>query len=137
MNDATLKAVRVTAGDDETGRRLDNFLMARLKGVPRAHVYRLIRSGQVRVNSRRVQASYRLILGDEVRVPPVRQPDAMNAPPPARLHTDWIFARGVGFKRCGVVRPFGVSDHWPVWAEIEMLTTRSRRHEAETMNDGR
>ena len=92
MNDATLKAVRVTAGDDETGRRLDNFLMARLKGVPRAHVYRLIRSGQVRVNSRRVQASYRLILGDEVRVPPVRQPDATNAPPPARLHTDWIEA---------------------------------------------
>ncbi len=92
MNDATLKAVRVTAGDDETGRRLDNFLMARLKGVPRAHVYRLIRSGQVRVNSRRVQASYRLILGDEVRVPPVRQPDATNAPPPARLRTDWIEA---------------------------------------------
>jgi 23S rRNA pseudouridine955/2504/2580 synthase len=82
----------VTAGDDETGRRLDNFLMARLKGVPRAHVYRLIRSGQVRVNSRRVQASYRLILGDEVRVPPVRQPDATNAPPPARLRTDWIEA---------------------------------------------
>ena len=92
MNDATPKAVRVTAGDDETGRRLDNFLMARLKGVPRAHVYRLIRSGQVRVNSRRVQAGYRLILGDEVRVPPVRQPDATNAPPASRLRTDWIEA---------------------------------------------
>ncbi len=92
MNDAAPRAVRVTAGDDETGRRLDNFLMARLKGVPRAHVYRLIRSGQVRVNSRRVQASYRLNLGDEVRVPPVRQPDATNAPPPSRLRTDWIEA---------------------------------------------
>ena len=41
-------------------------------------------------NSRRVQASYRLISGDEVRVPPVRQPDATNAPPPGRLRTDWI-----------------------------------------------
>ena len=92
MNDATPRAVRVTAGEDESGRRLDNFLMARLKGVPRAHVYRLIRSGQVRVNSRRVQASYRLILGDEVRVPPVRQPDATNAPPASRLRTDWIEA---------------------------------------------
>ncbi len=92
MNEAAPRAVRVTAGDDETGRRLDNFLMARLKGVPRAHVYRLIRSGQVRVNSRRVQASYRLLLGDEVRVPPVRQPDATNAPPPSRLRTDWIEA---------------------------------------------
>ncbi len=92
MSDAAPRAVRVTAGDEETGRRLDNFLMTRLKGVPRAHVYRLIRSGQVRVNSRRVQASYRLILGDEVRVPPVRQPDATNAPPPSRLRTDWIEA---------------------------------------------
>jgi len=89
---AALRAVRVTAGDEEAGRRLDNFLLARLKGVPRAHVYRLIRSGQVRVNSRRVQASYRLNSGDEVRVPPVRQPDATNAPPPSRLRADWIEA---------------------------------------------
>ena len=92
MNAATPRAVRVTAGDDEAGRRLDNFLLTQLKGVPRAHVYRLIRSGQVRVNSRRVQASYRLISGDEVRVPPVRQPDATNAPPPSRLRADWIEA---------------------------------------------
>lgn len=91
-NAAAPKVVRVTAGDDEAGRRLDNFLLTHLKGVPRAHVYRLIRSGQVRVNSRRVQASYRLASGDEVRVPPVRQPDATNAPPPGRLRTDWIEA---------------------------------------------
>ena len=51
--------------------RLDNFLLRQLKGVPRSHVYRLIRSGQVRVNSGRVRASYRLKLGDRVRVPPV------------------------------------------------------------------
>jgi 23S rRNA pseudouridine955/2504/2580 synthase len=84
--------VRVTAGEEEAGRRLDNFLLTRLKGVPRAHVYRLIRSGEVRVNSRRVQASYRLISGDEVRVPPVRLADATNTPPPSRLRTDWIEA---------------------------------------------
>lgn len=82
----------MTAGDEEAGRRLDNFLLAHLKGVPRTHVYRLIRSGQVRVNSRRVQAGYRLLTGDEVRVPPVRQPDAINAPPPGRLRADWIEA---------------------------------------------
>jgi 23S rRNA pseudouridine955/2504/2580 synthase len=89
---AAPRAVRVIAGDEEAGRRLDNFLLTHLKGVPRAHVYRLIRSGQVRVNSRRVQASYRLVSGDEVRVPPVRQPDATNAPPPSRLRADWIEA---------------------------------------------
>jgi 23S rRNA pseudouridine955/2504/2580 synthase len=58
---------------DMAGQRLDNFLLGRLKGVPRSHVYRLIRSGQVRVNSGRVQARYRLKAGDRVRVPPLRQ----------------------------------------------------------------
>ncbi|MEE8237044.1 MAG: RluA family pseudouridine synthase [Gammaproteobacteria bacterium] len=53
------------------GQRLDNFLLGQLKGVPRSHVYQLIRSGQVRVNSGRVRASYRLKIGDRVRVPPV------------------------------------------------------------------
>ncbi len=93
MSTATPRVVRVTAGEDEAGRRLDNFLMAHLKGVPRSHVYRLIRSGEVRVNSRRVQASYRLLCGDEVRVPPVRQPEARNAPPAGRVRADWIEAR--------------------------------------------
>ena len=92
MNGAVPRAVRVQAGEDEAGRRLDNFLLTRLKGVPRAHVYRLIRSGEVRVNSRRVKASYRLLAGDEVRVPPVRQPDASNASPPGRVRADWIEA---------------------------------------------
>ena len=54
------------------GQRLDNFLLARLKGVPRSHVYRLIRSGQVRVNSGRARPSRRLAAGDRVRIPPVR-----------------------------------------------------------------
>jgi len=55
------------------GQRLDNFLLGSLKGVPRSHVYRLIRSGQVRVNSGRVTPSYRLQAGDRVRVPPVAE----------------------------------------------------------------
>jgi 23S rRNA pseudouridine955/2504/2580 synthase len=60
--------------DEElAGQRLDNFLLANLKGVPRSHVYRLVRSGQVRVNSRRVGPGYRIKAGDRVRIPPVRQ----------------------------------------------------------------
>ncbi|HUF73124.1 MAG TPA: RluA family pseudouridine synthase [Gammaproteobacteria bacterium] len=58
---------------DTAGQRLDNYLMTRLKGVPRSHVYQLIRSGQVRVNSGRVRPHYRLKAGDSVRVPPVRR----------------------------------------------------------------
>jgi len=58
---------------DVAGQRLDNYLMTRLKGVPRSHVYQLIRSGQVRVNSGRVRPKYRLKTGDSVRLPPVRR----------------------------------------------------------------
>ncbi len=68
------------------GQRLDNFLMRLLKGVPKTHVYRVIRSGEVRVNKGRAAADTRLALGDEVRVPPVRvaAPAAAAVPAPAR-----------------------------------------------------
>jgi 23S rRNA pseudouridine955/2504/2580 synthase len=54
------------------GQRVDNFLMRVCKGVPRSHIYRVLRTGEVRVNSRRVQATYRLQPGDRVRIPPLR-----------------------------------------------------------------
>ncbi|MFM2186406.1 MAG: hypothetical protein RIR43_978 [Pseudomonadota bacterium] len=57
------------AGD---GQRLDNFLIRQLKGVPKGHLYRIIRSGEVRVNQSRAQAETRLALGDRVRIPPIR-----------------------------------------------------------------
>ena len=66
-------AYTTEVGADSAGQRVDNFLLRELKGVPRTHVYRLIRSGQVRVNSGRVRASYRLATGDTVRIPPVSQ----------------------------------------------------------------
>ena len=58
--------------EDGAGQRLDNFLMRHLKGVPKTHVYRIIRSGEVRVNKGRASAETRLALGDVVRLPPVR-----------------------------------------------------------------
>ena len=58
--------------EDEQGQRLDNFLLRICKGVPKSHVYRILRSGEVRVNSKRCEASYRLQLGDVLRIPPVR-----------------------------------------------------------------
>jgi 23S rRNA pseudouridine955/2504/2580 synthase len=57
---------------DQGGQRLDNFLLARLKGVPRSHVYRIVRSGEVRVNGSRARPDQRLQPGDRVRMPPVR-----------------------------------------------------------------
>ncbi len=56
------------------GQRVDNFLIKLLKGIPRRHIYQLLRSGQVRVNSKRIDASYRLQIDDKVRIPPVIRP---------------------------------------------------------------
>ena len=56
---------------ESQGQRLDNFLIRVLSGVPRSHIYRLIRSGQVRVNSGRVRAGYRVQGGDRIRIPPI------------------------------------------------------------------
>ncbi|HSD60849.1 MAG TPA: RluA family pseudouridine synthase [Burkholderiales bacterium] len=62
----------LTVGEEEAGQRIDNFLFKRLKGVPKTHVYRILRSGEVRVNSRRAEAAYRVAAGDRLRIPPVR-----------------------------------------------------------------
>jgi 23S rRNA pseudouridine955/2504/2580 synthase len=59
-------------GPERDGQRVDNCLVALLKGVPRSLIYRLVRTGQVRVNGRRVKADTRLAEGDKLRVPPVR-----------------------------------------------------------------
>jgi 23S rRNA pseudouridine955/2504/2580 synthase len=59
-------------GEESAGQRIDNYLMRHLKGVPKSHVYRILRSGEVRVNSRRIAPEYRLQSGDRVRVPPLR-----------------------------------------------------------------
>ncbi|NBY05603.1 MAG: RluA family pseudouridine synthase, partial [Betaproteobacteria bacterium] len=58
--------------EDSAGQRLDNFLLRHLKGVPKTHVYRIIRSGEVRVNKGRAAPDTRLLANDAVRLPPVR-----------------------------------------------------------------
>ena len=69
----TAASVRLLEVDeDSAGQRLDNFLMRHLKGVPKTHVYRIIRSGEVRINKGRVSAETRVQTGDMVRLPPVR-----------------------------------------------------------------
>lgn len=61
------------------GQRIDNYLLRIAKGVPKSHVYRILRSGEVRVNGRRVQQTYRLQEGDEVRIPPIRVAEPTHA----------------------------------------------------------
>ncbi len=69
-------AVRqVEIGAGECGQRIDNFLAKHLKGVPKSHIYRILREGQVRVNRGRIKPDYKLQTGDTVRIPPVRTPE--------------------------------------------------------------
>ena len=77
MSDRQQASVREVT-HDEVGRRLDNFLASVFGGVPRSLVYRVIRSGEVRVNGRRAKAGQRLELGDKVRVPPFSAPDTVS-----------------------------------------------------------
>jgi 23S rRNA pseudouridine955/2504/2580 synthase len=62
----------VTISDEEADQRIDNFLLRVCKGVPKSHIYRVLRSGEVRVNKGRIDQTYRLKQGDVVRIPPVR-----------------------------------------------------------------
>ena len=73
MKDLSKFAVHSLAVDEAgAGQRVDNFLVRRLKGVPKSHIYRILRSGEVRVNSRRVKPDARLAAGDVLRIPPLR-----------------------------------------------------------------
>mgnify|MGYP006171181069 CR=1 FL=1 len=88
LNAATAAVRLIEVDDDSAGQRLDNFLIRHLKGVPKTHVYRIIRSGEVRINKGRVSAETRVSTGDVVRVPPVRISEKVaekaERPAPAR-----------------------------------------------------
>ncbi|HET7061638.1 MAG TPA: pseudouridine synthase, partial [Nitrosospira sp.] len=109
------QAVKEIIKEDSDGQRVDNFLIKRLKAVPKSHIYRLLRSGQVRVNSKRVEPGHHLHLGDIVRIPPVTavEPDS----PPAKTRSARIF-RHVLFEvlfedHCLIVinKPSGMAVH--------------------------
>jgi 23S rRNA pseudouridine955/2504/2580 synthase len=82
---------RLTVDEGSAGQRLDNFLLRILKGVPKSHVYRIVSSGEVRVNRGRARADTRLALGDEVRVPPVRVAEKSSAAPVPPREFDTLY----------------------------------------------
>lgn len=105
------RTVRVP--DDRAGQRLDNFLLGQLKGAPRSLVYKLVRSGQVRVNGGRAKAERRLEGGDEVRIPPVRLEDPQARGTPARglleaMEASILFEDA---RLLAVDKPSGVASH--------------------------
>jgi 23S rRNA pseudouridine955/2504/2580 synthase len=101
----------VTVDEESAGQRLDNFLIRHLKGVPKTHVYRIIRSGEVRVNKGRAGADTRVAAGDLVRLPPVRVSESVAEraarPAPARefpvlMEDEYVLA---------IDKPAGVAVH--------------------------
>ena len=96
---------------EAAGQRVDNYLTKWLKGVPKSHIYRILRSGEVRINSRRVGPDYRMQEGDRLRLPPLRtarRPLATVPPPVSRLKADVIHEDDVLLV---IDKPAGVAVH--------------------------
>ena len=111
---AAKTAVRtVTVPADREGQRLDNFLLGQLKGAPRSLVYKLVRSGQVRINGGRAKAERKLEAGDEIRIPPVNLNETgESTPPPAgflqRMEQAIVFEDA---RLLVINKPTGVASH--------------------------
>ncbi|WP_457097731.1 RluA family pseudouridine synthase [Lysobacter sp. P5_B9] len=105
------RTVRVP--DDRDGQRLDNFLLGQLKGAPRSLVYKLVRSGQVRVNGGRAKAERKLAAGDEVRIPPVRlgEPSDKGTPPTGFLKAMEAAIVFEDARLLALNKPSGVASH--------------------------
>ena len=103
----------VRVPDDRDGQRLDNFLLGQLKGAPRSLVYKLVRSGQVRVNGGRAKAERKLEAGDEVRIPPVRLSEPAEKGTPAKGLLEAMAASIVfeDARLLAINKPAGVASH--------------------------
>jgi 23S rRNA pseudouridine955/2504/2580 synthase len=107
----------VEAQDGDDGQRLDNFLLRTLGAVPRSLVYRILRTGEVRVNGRRAKPAYRLAAGDRVRLPPLqdagRKQDSTQAKAPSKSLRDFVTAAVIHEDRDLIVvnKPAGVAVH--------------------------
>ncbi len=98
---------------EDTGQRIDNFLVRVLKAVPKARIYRMLRRGEVRVNGGRVKPAYRVQAGDRVRIPPIRPPRPAAAPVRPQL-IEPLLRDGVLFEDDGLLildKPAGMAVH--------------------------
>ena len=104
---------QVRVPEDRDGQRLDNFLLGQLKGAPRSVIYKIVRSGQVRINGKRAKPDSRLSGGDEVRIPPVRLDALGEAKPPPKAMLDRLAASIVYEDRLllALNKPSGIAVH--------------------------
>ena len=103
----------VTIAADREGQRIDNFLRTELKGIPKTLIYRILRKGEIRVNKKRIKPDYKLITGDEVRIPPVRVPEK-NEPVPVGKGLAIHLEAAVLYESDGLIiinKPSGLAVH--------------------------
>ena len=130
MESAQLGVQRRVVDAEEAGQRLDNYLLRHLKGVPKSRIYRIVRSGEVRINGGRCQPDQRLNAGDELRLPPVRTSAFVEARPPVAPGVDLpvLFEDET---LLAINKPCGIAVHGGsglAWGAIEAL--RAQRPEA-------
>ncbi len=106
-----VRLVQVTEAKD--GQRIDNFLASQLKGVPKSLIYRILRTGQVRLNGKRAKPDTRIADGDEVRIPPVRVAEPRESDGPSSAQTDRVTQSVIYEDRDFLVidKPSGVASH--------------------------
>lgn len=135
MPQARPQVRHLSVSSKEEGQRIDNFLLKQLPGVPKSHIYRLLRSGQVRVNGGRVKPERKLVLGEEIRVPPVRvaEKGTVVRPPDEvlnRLRESIVYEdahylalnKPAGYaSHGGSGLPFGVIEAARAWEKYEFL----------------
>lgn len=118
----------ITISHDEEGQRIDNFLLGKFKGMPRSHVYRLLRKGEVRVNKKRISAFYKLIEGDVVRLPPVHLEEKAKQVPPSKT-TEALLAGRILYEDENLLiinKPCGMSVH--VGSTVRVGVVEALRH---------
>lgn len=113
MNNTNPGVQFITIDAEQDGQRIDNFLKTQLKGVPKSLIYRILRKGEVRVNKKRIKPEYKLCVGDEIRVPPVRVAEE-NELPSSKLGSVQALAHQIIFEDDAIIvlnKPSGLAVH--------------------------
>lgn len=118
----------ITMTEDDAGQRIDNYLICHLKGMPKSHIYRLLRKGEVRVNKKRIAADYRLAKGDVLRLPPMVLATAAEAVPPSQTTIKHLTNRIIYEDNDLLIlnKPSGMSVH--VGSTVRMGVIEALRH---------
>lgn len=133
-------ARELTIDEQHAGQRIDNFLISRLKGLPRTRIYRILRRGEVRVNKGRIRQHYRLQAGDVVRIPPLRLEQSVLSRAPAKGLRQRV-EECIVFEDAGLIvldKPSGVAVHGGSGHSHGIIETlraaRGRRHYLELVH---